>query len=195
MNLRFLEKDAKANANAIPLNLRKSEIDKIEEVIANAIRVTRGKPGSIMQKSKTVFNVRLERIEPYPYILEEDTPDQPYIKLSGDHNHPTVLWYLQSGANQKWLWTYYTELRRLSDQRPDENLNAALKATVFNPEYKTKTPPPQPPSKTAHDPIVEHAHQKALHLTKCVWGEEQVKPAWFNGDLNEKLTQKKPKQS
>lgn len=195
MNIRFVDKNAKDMAAAIPVNHRKSQIASCEEVIATAIRMTRGSAGQLMQRTKTVFGTWVERVEPYPHTISEDDPEKPNIKLAIDPNHETVIWFMQSAGNQKFLITYYTELCKLTAVDTDGATMAAYKATEWPEfEYKGKTPPPSPASKTAADYRIEEAHRKDLHRVKVEWSEEQ-KPKWFMSELNETLTKKKEKQA
>lgn len=193
MNIKYLDNDPKLAAKAVPVNMRKRELALVSEIVATAIRVTRGIDGQLMQKSKTVFNVPLERIDVYPYVLIEESPNNPIIPLATNPKHDWVFWTMHTALNQKWMVTYMLELANLV-KLDVSNIVTALKETVFEPQYKGKTPAPQPKRATCRNIDPVQAHRDELHYSNPVWEESQT-PAWFNTQLNLKLTPSKKKQA
>lgn len=191
----LLDQKSKLAALALPANLRAEQLAQACEVIASAIRLTRGHEGRLMTKGRNAFGVVIESINPYPFVLteEEETPDKPYIPVATNTTNPFLLWALQSSSNFKWLVDYAGELYKLTGAKFDANLKNAIEATSFAYPFKGLTPPPQPINRSCHkiDPFV--GYQFALHYRPCKWEDGATKPAWFNEQLNLKLTEKKKK--
>ena len=196
MNLRFLDAKPKDAAAQLPASEWKKEMANVETLLATCVRIGRGTPGELMQPQTTVFKTKIKTVAPYPYVIAEDKPDQPYIELAVNPGHESVLWAMQSEANMKWVLAYHQALIKFGIEA-NANLLEAIKATTWQHQWPFKglTPPPAPSQKTVRQPDVFASYRQALHYSRVTWAEDQQVPTWWSQTLHEKLCPKKQKKT
>ena len=191
----FLDIDPEAAALAVPDKLVKREIARAFSLISAMVRVTRGKPGELIQKFKSqLLKIEVEKIEAYPYVIDEDEVNLPACDLVEDTEHPHLMWILQSVDNVNWVLNYLGGLIKRTGETNDLQSRAydLVEQTPHEGRYSNVdeiiTPPPYPGRKGTYRPDPIDSWRAELHYSSPTWKDGA--PCWWNQELSDSLKKK-----
>lgn len=202
MNILFLDKEPKTAANFVPDNYAGKMALEAAQVLCDAIRVKLGKKGNLKQVLSTPLG-RTEMVAPYPYVLEEDEEENPFLYLVANMNHPVTLWARYSKTNFNWIVKYAKELVKIDKEVRSKKKGEEVKehsciemikkcealSSQVDFSWKGLTPPAichDGKAITSDDAVTSYRFY--LHFKKCEWSDGRM-PEWFDSQLNIKLSE------
>lgn len=191
----FLDIDPEAAALAVPDKLVKREVARAYSLLSAMVRVTRDKPGELIQKFKSqLLKIEVEKIEAYPYVIEEDEVNLPACDLVEDTEHPHLMWILQNPDNVNWVLFYLDHLVKRLGGTSDmvARICALVEKTPIRGHYTNDneiiTPPPYPGRKGTYRPDPIDSWRAELHYSSPTWKDGA--PVWWNQELSDSLKKK-----
>lgn len=183
MNILYTDKDPKKAAKNIPDNMLSPALKEAINILSTCIRIKSGKKGELKQVFSTPVG-SIERVDSYPYVLENEDPENPEIELVYKPFDPCNIWARNSKGNFDWVVNFANAVSkeyktRFEKDHPSYPIIAKCcelcKSLEF--PYKGVTPVPMTGTVVTDDPLVHY--KGVINSKKGAKWEKAKAPSWW----------------